>query len=209
MKKMNKTLQTITILTAIFFTYNLQAQQAVCLSDSGKVVAKWKELSNNPGWRVLEKELNQKGFKQINYSSFMTGIQVGPKKEFYAYDFYDGKGKAASMIYRNNGTNEYIAYIILGKGSDWESQLEAGEEYYSDKTAVIKKANSWKSCFKKCAKNTCKSWCLGSIAPCAAAAIGLAAATAGMTAPMAIGVFFGCAGGSCLGCFAVCAVGCD
>ncbi len=202
---MKKPYLSIIIFSMVLFTMKLNAQQGACIFDSGKVIQKWKEFGSNPGWTALEKQLKQKGFKQMNQSVFMTGMQTAGKKEFYAYDFYNAEGKPASMIYRYDGKTEYIAYIILGKGSDWSAQLQAGEEYYSDKSGVVKKANSWKSCFRKNATKNCKDWCLKSIPACAAAGVALAFANPAI----GVGVFFGCAAGSCLMCFAVIAVGCE
>ena len=181
-----------------------------CVLDSSTIVEKWKALMKTyPGWKALQARLNSSGFKQIVRSPTMAGFTV-EGNEFFAYDFFNKGGQGASLIYRKNKGEVYMAYVIMKKGEkDFGEALEGGEEYYAEKNGSIKQANSWRRCFRRCSRGECSKWCLSFVSGCAAAAGALIAAGVGMTTPVAIAVFAGCTFFGCGSCFISCALGCD
>jgi hypothetical protein len=126
----------------------------------------WNKNSKGKGWNKLMKEMEIKGLKRIEESSWgFGGILMDPTTgksvdvEYCVFDFYSPSAKneksfqTGSMIWRKIGDDTYKAYIVFPKGeSDVNRNFEGAQEYYTDENDNIKKAHSFGTRFNDCIK---------------------------------------------------------
>ena len=125
-----------------------------------------------------------------------------------------------SLIFVERGNIKYKAYIRLQAGAlmkdnllqpngleTFFSALDNADEYYVDTDGTVKKANSFRKCFRKTAKD-CPGFCSAAVTVCGAATTVIATASGGIGLGAAIALFAGCAGGLCATCLATAAFSC-
>jgi hypothetical protein len=125
---------------------------------------KWQGLTKGKGWNKLMKEIDMKGLKRLEESSYgFSGTLKDTKTgktvdiEYGVFDFYspsakkDSSFQTGSMVYRKIGSDIYRAYIVFPKGeSDVQKNFAAAQEWFVDEKDEVKKANSFGTCFNRC-----------------------------------------------------------
>jgi len=124
----------------------------------------WQSFSADKGWKALMKEVEAKGFKRIERSSWgfkgeLKNIVTQKSEDvmFCAFDFYNPATikektfQTCSMIWRKVGKDVYKAYIVFPKGvSEKEKAFAGAEEWFADNEGAIQKAHSFNKCFNRC-----------------------------------------------------------
>ena len=124
----------------------------------------WLTFTKDKGFVELLKQVEAKGFKRIEQSSWgfkgvIRNIATGKAEDvmFCAFDFYSPSAisqktfQTCSMIWRKVGADVYKAYIVFPKGvSDRQKGFEGAEEWFADANATVQKAHSFNKCFNNC-----------------------------------------------------------
>jgi hypothetical protein len=165
MKNLLKTMMTFfNVMMIVLISYAQDAELNTKNYTPTELKQVWNKNSRGKGWNKLMKEMEIKGLKRIEESSWGYGGTLKDPKtgksvdvEFCVFDFYSPSAKneksfqTGSMVWRKIGDETYKAYIVFPKGeSNVDKSFAGAQEYYTDESDNIKKAHSFGTRFKDC-----------------------------------------------------------